>query len=142
MLSEGYDAFGIEISDICCETYLKDLPHECTDIISYSKKNIKYDALICFDVLEHIDGRVEFLKGLHKLSDKILLRVPLVTRDWLAVYKKDNGYKYMLSADHKIEYTEEILQGELKASGWTMEKYSIKFGEIWAAVKLVKILNS
>jgi 2-polyprenyl-3-methyl-5-hydroxy-6-metoxy-1,4-benzoquinol methylase len=54
LISEGFDVFGIEISDICCAEHLAQLPHECIDIISYSKKNIKYDALICFDVLEHI----------------------------------------------------------------------------------------
>lgn len=102
----------------------------------------KFDAIVLSNVLEHIEGRVEFLRGLHKLSDKILLRVPLVTRDWLAVYKKDNGYKYMLSADHKIEYTEEILKNELEKSDWLIAEYSVKFGEIWATVKSAEIYNS
>jgi SAM-dependent methyltransferase len=55
LLRKGYDVFGIEISEVCCENFLKDTPHENTDIINYSKKEDKYDGLICMDVLEHID---------------------------------------------------------------------------------------
>jgi SAM-dependent methyltransferase len=95
----------------------------------------KFDAIALSNVLEHLDKRVEFLNNLHKLSDKILLRVPLITRDWLAVYKKDHNYRYKLSAEHYIEYTEEILQDELARSGWKMENYKINFGEIWGVIK-------
>lgn len=104
-------------------------------IFDFSKLGVaKFDKIILSNVLEHIDGRVEFLQGLHKLSDTILLRVPLITRDWLAVFKRDNGFKYKLSTDHKIEYTEEILREELAAAGWKIEKYSVNFGEVWAVV--------
>lgn len=94
----------------------------------------KFDKIILSNVLEHISERVEFLQSLHKLAETILLRVPLVTRDWLAVYKKEHGYKYKLSSDHKIEYTEEILQDELAQSGWKIESLQIRFGEVWAVV--------
>ncbi len=104
----------------------------------FSKLNIeKFDAIVMSNVLEHLNERIEFLKKLHKLSDKILLRVPLITRDWLSVYKKENGYKYKLSAEHFIEYTEEILTEELHQAGWEIEKYSVKFGEVWAVIKKI-----
>lgn len=75
--SEGFDLFGIEISDICCNKFLQDLPHECTDIISYAKKDIKYDGLICFDVLEHISYMQieETIKSLSLMAPKALLGI-------------------------------------------------------------------
>jgi SAM-dependent methyltransferase len=94
----------------------------------------KFDKIILSNVLEHLETRVQFLQGLHRLSEAILLRVPLITRDWLAVYKKEHGYKYKLSADHKIEFTEEILADELAASGWKIKDQKIIFGEVWAVV--------
>ncbi|HTX87246.1 MAG TPA: class I SAM-dependent methyltransferase [Candidatus Nanoarchaeia archaeon] len=104
-------------------------------IFDFSRLGIKkFDKIILSNVLEHLDRRERFLQGLHKLSDTILLRAPLVTRDWLAVYKKEHGYKYKLSADHRIEYTEDILQDELARSGWRIKTQKIIFGEVWAAV--------
>jgi SAM-dependent methyltransferase len=94
----------------------------------------KFDKIALSNVLEHLEARVEFLKNLHKLSETILLRVPLITRDWLAVCKKENGYEYRLSSDHKIEYTEEILQDELARGGWKIESFRVVFGEIWAVI--------
>jgi len=55
LLREGHDVFGIEISEVCCKKFLQDTPHENTDILTYSKKEVKYAGLICMDVLEHID---------------------------------------------------------------------------------------
>ncbi len=95
----------------------------------------EFDVIILSNVLEHIDERVELLKSLHKLSSKILIRVPMIDRDWLAVYKKENGYEYRLDDTHFIEFTEEILKNELKLSGWELGDYSIKFGELWGVVE-------
>lgn len=77
LLEEKFDVFGIEISDICCAEHLQNLPHKCTDIISYSKENIKYDALICFDVLEHISYNDidETINALSIMAPKALLGV-------------------------------------------------------------------
>ena len=58
----GRDIMGLEISQYCCDNYLKNVKCICTDIISYSKKNeglddkvkTAYDGIICTDVLEHI----------------------------------------------------------------------------------------
>ncbi len=55
LLLNGCDVFGVEISEVCYDKFLKDLPCENTDILSYTKKHIKYDGVICMDVLEHID---------------------------------------------------------------------------------------
>lgn len=77
LINDGFDAFGIEISDLCCNEYLQNLPHKCTDIISYSKENVKYDALICFDVLEHISYEEieDVIKALSIMAPKALLGI-------------------------------------------------------------------
>lgn len=54
MLKNGHDAFGIELSSVCCEKYLADVPHENIDILNFAKKGKYFDGLICMDVLEHI----------------------------------------------------------------------------------------
>jgi 2-polyprenyl-3-methyl-5-hydroxy-6-metoxy-1,4-benzoquinol methylase len=51
---EGVDILGIDFSQICCENYLKGLPHKCISIMDFCKKFPKYDSIICTDVLEHI----------------------------------------------------------------------------------------
>lgn len=77
LIEEGFDTFGIEISDICCNEHLQNLPHKCTDIVSYSKEGVKYDGLICFDVLEHIshDDINDVIVALAAMSPRCLLGV-------------------------------------------------------------------
>ena len=48
----------------------------------------KFDVIILSNVLEHIKNRVVFLKRIKRLSPKILIRVPMIDRDWLVLYKK------------------------------------------------------
>ena len=91
----------------------------------------KFNKVILSNVLEHIENRVEFLKKISQFSDTILIRVPLITRDWLSVYKKDNGFEYRLDPTHFIEYTEDTLKEEISSANLSIKKYSIQFGEFW-----------
>jgi len=95
---------------------------------------VKINKIVLSNVLEHIEKRELFLIKLHKLSDTILLRVPMEDRDWLTVYKKENGYKYMLDPTHFTEYTLESLNKELTNSGWKINSYSVQFGEFWGEI--------
>ena len=78
-----------------------------------------YDYSVCRDitvvtlsnVLEHIEHRVEFLKKIIKqvpwnseYHKKLLLRVPMVDRDWITIYKKQIGVEYRLDRTHFTEY--------------------------------------
>lgn len=54
LLACKVNVFGIELSGVCCNKYLKGLPHKNTDIVSFSHNDIQFDAIICMDVLEHI----------------------------------------------------------------------------------------
>ncbi len=72
---------------------------------------------------------------MHDLSDSILLRVPMLSRDWLTMYKKEHGYEYRLDPTHYIEYTLPDLKEEINQSGWVIKSYSIQFGEFWGVLK-------
>ena len=103
------------------------------DALTY-KPSRRFDKIILSNVLEHIKERVAFLQQLHMLSDVILLRVPLITRDWLAMYKREQGLEYRLDPTHYIEYTLDSLQEELRQSGWAPREYSVQWGELWGVI--------
>lgn len=95
----------------------------------------EFDKIVLSNVLEHIDNRVEFLKKLQSIAPVILLRVPMLDRDWLVLYKKEKGLEYRLDPTHYIEFTMPGLTAELAAAGWQIESHSIQFGEFWGVVK-------
>jgi len=97
--------------------------------------NQKFDVIILSNVLEHIENRTEFLKRIKNLAPKILIRVPVINRDWITLYKKELGVEWRLDKTHYIEYTLGSFKEELEKADLNLEKYLIQFGEIWAVVK-------
>lgn len=95
----------------------------------------KFDVIILSNVLEHIKHRVEFLKKLSKIAPKILIRVPMITRDWISVYKKNEGFEYRLDDTHFIEYDEPAFAQEMKQAGLFIEHQHVTFGELYAVVR-------
>jgi 2-polyprenyl-3-methyl-5-hydroxy-6-metoxy-1,4-benzoquinol methylase len=152
------------ILDIGCGNgYLAyDLAHKAKEVIgidilpaniafaqaNYQKNNLRFlvgdattytygktaDKIILSNVLEHIEKRQAFLDSLHRIAPLILLRVPLLTRDWLAFYKKENGFEYRLDQTHFIEYRPEELIAELEKSNWRVESFQINWGEFWGKI--------
>jgi len=98
----------------------------------------KFDAIILSNVLEHIEDRLAFLESIKHLAPKILIRVPMINRDWVALYKKELGVEWRLDNSHYIEYTLEGLQQELKKTGLRIINYSVQFGEIWAIINSIQ----
>jgi len=96
-----------------------------------------FDVIVLSNVLEHIENRVDFLKKIKRMAPKILIRVPLLTRDWLAVYKKNLGTEYRLDTTHFIEYTEESFEEEIEKSGFKTENSFTKFGELYGVIKKI-----
>lgn len=95
----------------------------------------KFDTILLSNVLEHIENRIEFLQKIKRLAPKILIRVPLLSRDWLSVYKKEIGCEYRLDKTHFIEYTNEIFIEEIKEAELKIENFYVKFGELYAVIK-------
>lgn len=115
---------------------------------NYEKKNLdfiigdatevdfseKVDVIILSNVLEHIENRIDFLKKIKQIAPKLLIRVPLITRSWLAVYLKEKGKEYRLDGTHFVEYTEENFELEIENSDMKVESFYVKWGELYAVV--------
>jgi len=95
----------------------------------------KFNVIILSNVLEHINDRVDFLRKIKDLAPKILIRVPMINRDWITLYKKELGIEWRLDKNHYTEYTLESFKKELSRAELNLENYSIQFGEIWAVVR-------
>lgn len=96
--------------------------------------NQKFDVVVLSNILEHIENRIDFLNKIKTLTPKILIRVPMVNRDWITLYKKELGVEWRLDKTHYREYTLESFKDELKQADLNLGKYSIQFGEIWAII--------
>ena len=96
--------------------------------------NEKFDFIILSNVLEHIQYRISFLKRIKTFGRYFLIRVPMINRSWLALYKKELGVEYRLDKSHYIEYTYESFTRELESVGLKVLSHSIQFGEIWAKI--------
>lgn len=121
-ISLARQRYSRENIEYICGNVLNDLPDE------------RFDVVILSNVLEHIDERVKFLKRLREMAPKFLIRVPMIHRDWITLYKKEIGLDYRLDKDHYVEYTLNGFEEELKEGGLGIQHYSIQFGEIWAVV--------
>lgn len=104
------------------------------DAIHYRLKS-KFDVIVLSNMLEHIEDRVAFLKKMRTLAPRLLIRVPMINRDWLTLYKRELGVEWRLDSTHNIEYTLDSFNKELNQSGLRLISHSIQFGEIWALVE-------
>jgi len=130
---------AIDISEKNIETAKKKYGHKNLEYIigdaTIHNFSEKFDTIVLSNVLEHIKNRIEFLNKIKNLAPKILIRVPLLTRDWLSVYKKEEGFEYKLDSTHFIEYTEENFKEEVEKAGLKIENYYVKFGELYSILK-------
>ncbi len=94
----------------------------------------RFDVVVLSNVLEHIEHRVEFLQKIRHLAPKFLIRVPMIDRDWITLYKKELGIEFRLDKTHFVEYTLLTFQDEITHAGFSIQEYSIQFGEIWAVI--------
>jgi 2-polyprenyl-3-methyl-5-hydroxy-6-metoxy-1,4-benzoquinol methylase len=112
----------------------------CADATKYDYSKCQpIDCITLSNVLEHIEHRIDFLSKLiaqinwkNSNFKKIIIRVPMIDRDWLSMYKYDLGVEYRLDPTHYTEYTFEQFENELKQSNIQILSYHIKFGEIYA----------
>lgn len=115
----------------------------CFDATIYDYSNCKDLTVITLsNVLEHIDDRVNFLKKIvkqipwgNKKNKKILIRVPMIDRDWISIYKKQVGVEYRLDKTHYIEYSYLDFKDELTKSNIEILNYHVQFGELYAVCK-------
>ena len=92
----------------------------------------RFDAVILSNVLEHIRDRVRLLKNVSQYSDLFLIRVPMVDRDWITLYKKERGVPYLLDKGHYIEYTVDSFSTEMAKAGLFIGEYRVRYGELYS----------
>jgi 2-polyprenyl-3-methyl-5-hydroxy-6-metoxy-1,4-benzoquinol methylase len=135
-------AYGIEI----VEKHLKKAASKSKDNLQFFQAdatNFDYSMLepisviVLSNVLEHIQNRVDFLKEIvksvkWKSTPRLLIRVPTIEREWLPVYKKNEGLKYTLDNTHFVEHTIQEFYDEMRLSNLEIISLYVKFGEIYA----------
>lgn len=109
------------------------LEYRVADATTFAPQE-RFDVVVLSNVLEHIEHRIEFLKRIKHLALLFLIRVPMLDRDWITLYKKELGLEYRLDKTHFTEYTLEHFTQELRDAGLMIQSQSIQFGEIWAIV--------
>lgn len=107
------------------------------DVTTYNFEE-SFDYVILSNLLEHIKNRVDFLKKIKLITKFLLIRVPMINRSWLPLYKKEMGLEYRLDSSHYIEYTIDSFKDEITSTGLRIISYTIQFGEIWARLDTVK----
>ena len=115
----------------------------CADATAYDYTKCRSISCVTLsNVLEHIEHRVPFLKKLieqinwqNEGNKKLLIRVPMIDREWITIYKKEMGVDYRLDPTHYTEYTYNQFKEELNNSGVNIIEYTIKFGEIYAVCR-------
>jgi len=130
----GIDIDEDKIRDAKKSFLLDNIEYICGDITSWPFKQ-KFDVIIMSNVLEHIENRIKFLKKIKGLGRKFLIRLPMINRSWVVLYKEELGVEYRLDKAHHMEYTIESFTGELEEADLRICNYSIQFGEIWAVVE-------
>lgn len=117
---------------------LNNVEYICADATKYDYTNCgSIDCVTLSNVLEHIEAREKFLLDLCKSVNfrnvkRFLIRVPLIERDWISIYKKEIGLEYRLDSTHFTEYTRDDFINELSMAGIKVIDYEIRFGEIFA----------
>jgi len=93
-----------------------------------------WDVVVLSNVLEHIEARVAFLKGLVATArpSTILIRVPLFERDWKMAMRREVGAGWMSDPEHFIEHTQAEFAAEMAAAGISVDERVTLWGEIWA----------
>lgn len=143
--------YGVEINEeyvsIAKMQHARDnIDYICADATSYDYSLCNdIDCVTMSNVLEHIENRVDFIKRIirqvnwaREEQKLFLFRVPQIDREWLVAYKKEMGVEYRLDPTHCIEYTLEQFKDELKQANITIKQVDIRFGEIYAACKVVR----
>jgi 2-polyprenyl-3-methyl-5-hydroxy-6-metoxy-1,4-benzoquinol methylase len=127
------DKDPLVIREAILRNKLDNVEYITADITAYNFGR-HFNVAVLSNVLEHIDGRIELLKAVAAIADKILVRVPMIDRDWITIYKKNMGLEYRLDKTHFIEYTYESFQKEIETAGLLILSYHVRFGELYAVL--------
>jgi SAM-dependent methyltransferase len=97
----------------------------------------QFDVVVLSNVLEHIADRVGLLRRVvaEAAPRVVLLRVPLLARDWTVPLRAEVGLPHFSDPDHETEYDPETFRAELAAAGLDVTELELVWGELWAAAE-------
>lgn len=95
----------------------------------------RFDVVILSNVLEHLEGRIEFLRSIRDRvrPERLLIRVPLFERDWRVALKGELGVNSLLDPTHFVEHTREGWLEEIRRAGLDAREFEVRWGELWMA---------
>jgi SAM-dependent methyltransferase len=93
-----------------------------------------WDVVILSNVLEHIDDRTGLLRRIadEARPERVLVRAPLLTRDWTVPLRQELGLFPFGDATHRVEYEPDTFRRELSAADLETREVLVEWGEIWA----------
>ncbi len=96
-----------------------------------------FDVIVLSNVLEHLHGRPEFLRGVVRSAtpDRLLFRVPVYERDWTVPLRDEVGLLGYWDSDHKIEYVPDTFIAELAGAGLEVSELFLRWGEVWSVAR-------
>ena len=148
LASKAKFVYGLDVSPDLIEEAKSNsdgsnIEYICADATKYDfSKYQSIDCVVLSNVVEHIDKRVDFLKSLIDCVNwgegrRMLFRVPMIDRDWIVLYKKEEGLDYRSDKTHYIEYTYDSFAEEMKKTGIKILHHHVKFGELYAVCEIV-----
>lgn len=92
-----------------------------------------FDVVVMSNVLEHIEGRVDLLARLRTTAQprRVLIRVPVLRRDWVVPLRKELGLRYFSEETHVTEYDRGQLTEELAHAGLRVNELVEVWSELW-----------
>jgi SAM-dependent methyltransferase len=134
---EGVDVTGIDMSADCVAAAKSrhrapNLHFLCGEA-HRSLPDGSFDVAILSNVMEHMDDRATFLRRLVQQTGamRLLIRVPLFERHWVAPLRRELGLPYFSDPTHRIEYTRESLREELGRAELSIVEEEYRWGEPW-----------
>lgn len=93
-----------------------------------------FDAVVLSNVLEHLEPRIDLLRRIVASAGprRVLVRVPVLARDWTVPLRREVGLPYYWEDDHRIEYDVDGFREELREAGLQVTELELVWGEIWA----------
>jgi 2-polyprenyl-3-methyl-5-hydroxy-6-metoxy-1,4-benzoquinol methylase len=82
----------------------------------------EFDVVLLAHVLEHIDEPEALLWEVARLAPCVIVEVPDFEKDILNRVRLDLGVDFSSDDDHVREYTEELLDAQLSATGWSVQE--------------------
>jgi SAM-dependent methyltransferase len=137
----GANVTGIDVNAEALAFARSRFPSERLELVEADARTWEpgrsFDVVVLSNVLEHVEDRVGLLTRLTSLArpSRLLLRVPVLERDWRVGLRRELGLFHFSDPTHFIEYDRALLDAELQAAGLEAREVVQRWGELWAVAE-------